>query len=227
MIAFLLKKMSSHSVICCMKPKFQTFTPDFHATFREMMHQRNSPDLTNASEQLMDEKQLLRDCLDGDRHAQKRLYDLFARRMFGVCLRYAPDQQSAEDFLQEGFIRVFMKLDSFRSQGSLEGWIRRIVVNTSLEMLRKKDVLRYSVDIDTQPDLPGEADDLPDEISGEVLLGHIQQMPAGFRTVFNLYAVEELPHREIAAMLGISEGTSKSQYARARAWLQKRLTENQ
>ena len=88
-----------------------------------MVHHRMSPDLTNASEQLMDEKQLLRDCLDGDRHAQKRLYELFARRMFGVCLRYAPDQQSAEDFLQEGVIRVFVKLDSFRSQGSLEGWI--------------------------------------------------------------------------------------------------------
>jgi RNA polymerase sigma-70 factor (ECF subfamily) len=186
-----------------------------------------SPDLTNASEQLMDEKQLLRDCLDGNRHAQKRLYELFARRMFGVCLRYAPDQQSAEDFLQEGFIRVFVKLDSFRSQGSLEGWIRRIMVNTSLELLRRKDVLKYSVDIGTQPDLPGEEDDLPEEISGEVLLMHMQQMPAGFRTVFNLYAVEELPHKEIASMLGISEGTSKSQYARARAWLQKRLTENQ
>ncbi len=192
-----------------------------------MVHHRMSPDLTNASEQLMDEKQLLRDCLDGNRHAQKRLYELFARRMFGVCLRYAPDQQSAEDFLQEGFIRVFVKLDSFRSQGSLEGWIRRIMVNTSLELLRRKDVLKYSVDIDTQPDLPGEEDDLPEEISGEVLLMHMQQMPAGFRTVFNLYAVEELPHKEIASMLGISEGTSKSQYARARAWLQKRLTENQ
>jgi RNA polymerase sigma-70 factor (ECF subfamily) len=171
----------------------------------------------------MDEQQLLKDCLNGNAQAQKRLYDMYARKMFGVCLRYASDRSMAEDFLQEGFIRVFTKLSSFKFQGSFEGWIRRIMVNTSLELLRKNDVFRFSVELDNLNQIADEEESTPDQIDAEVLLNHIQEMPTGFRTVFNLYAVEELPHKEIGKMLGISEGTSKSQYARARVWLQKRL----
>jgi RNA polymerase sigma-70 factor (ECF subfamily) len=171
----------------------------------------------------MDEQQLLKDCLNGNAQAQKRLYEKYARTMFGVCLRYASDRSMAEDFLQEGFIRVFTKLSSFKFQGSFEGWIRRIMVNTSLELLRKNDVFRFSVELDNLNQLADEEESTPDQIDAEVLLNHIQEMPTGFRTVFNLYAVEDLSHKEIGIMLGISEGTSKSQYARARAWLQKRL----
>lgn len=171
----------------------------------------------------MDEQQLLKDCLNGNAQAQKRLYEIYARKMFGVCLRYASDRSMAEDFLQEGFIRVFAKLDSFRFQGSFEGWIRRIMVNTSLELLRKNDVFRFSVELDNLNQLADEEESTPEQVDAEVLLKNIQEMPAGFRTVFNLFAVEDLSHKEIGRMLGISEGTSKSQYARARVWLQKRL----
>lgn len=171
----------------------------------------------------MDEQQLLKDCLNGNAQAQNRLYEMYARKMFGVCLRYASDRSMAEDFMQEGFIRVFTKLSSFKFQGSFEGWIRRIMVNTSLELLRKNDVFRFSVELDNLNQIEDEEESTPDQIDAESLLNHLQEMPTGFRTVFNLYAVENLSHKEIGKMLGISEGTSKSQYARARVWLQKRL----
>jgi len=188
----------------------------------------------------MNEDNLLKECLSGNARAQKQLYEKYARKMFGVCLRYASDKSMAEDFMQEGFIRIFMKLDSFKSQGSLEGWMRRIIVNTALESLRKKDILRNSLEL-SNPDQPYHelmqsqvtdpaADEEMEEhdkyhVPAEVLYKMINEMPVGFRTVFNLYAVEDYSHKEIGSMLDISEGTSKSQYARARAWLQKRLND--
>ncbi len=172
----------------------------------------------------MDETLLLKDCLKGNVQAQKRLYECYARKMFGVCLRYAPDEAMAEDLLQEGFIRVFTRLGTFRNDGSLEGWIRRVMVNTALEYLRKRDVLRYSTPLDEDAAI-AEYDE--PEAAGrpgpDLVARLIREMPVGFRTVFNLYAVEDYSHKEIAGILGISEGTSKSQYARARAWLLKRL----
>lgn len=171
----------------------------------------------------MDEQQLLKDCLKGDVHAQKRLYDTYARKMFGVCLRYAADQGMAEDFLQEGFIRVFTRLKSYRMEGSFEGWMRRIMVNTSLEILRKKDVFRYASPLNDELQVSDPVEDVEDIPDTDLLVRLIQEMPAGFRAVFNLYAVENHSHKEIGQLLGISEGTSKSQYARARAWLQQRL----
>ncbi|MDP2424611.1 MAG: RNA polymerase sigma factor [Bacteroidales bacterium] len=171
----------------------------------------------------MEEKQLLDGCLAGKRSAQKQLYERYAPNMFGVCLRYAAHRDMAEDMLQEGFIRVFTKLDSYRSEGSLEGWIRRIMVNTALEMLRKTDVLKYSVDIEMVQEYDSAQTDGFGKLSTAELLRNIQEMPAGFRAVFNLFAIEGYSHREIADMLQIAEGTSKSQYARSRAWLQKRI----
>ncbi len=184
----------------------------------------------------MDEDNLLKECLSGNARAQKQLYDRYSRKMYGVCLRYAPDNATAEDFLQEGFIRVFMKLKSFRSQGSLEGWMRRIMVNTALEMLRKKNIFRNSVElsksdlqagVEDEPGFSATDQDDPDMLhfSPETLNKALSEMPQGFRTVFNLYAVDQYTHKEIGGLLGISEGTSKSQYARARSWLQKKLTE--
>lgn len=171
----------------------------------------------------MDEQQLLKDCLKGDVHAQKRLYEKYARKMFGVCLRYAGDQPMAEDFMQEGFIRVFANLKKYRMEGSFEGWIRRIMINTSLEILRKKDIFRYASPLDNDFEVCDQAEEGEDVPDTDALVRLIQAMPAGFRAVFNLYVVENCSHKEIGQMLGISEGTSKSQYARARAWLQKRL----
>ncbi|HOP14166.1 sigma-70 family RNA polymerase sigma factor [Lentimicrobium sp.] len=171
----------------------------------------------------MDEQQLLKDCLKGDVHAQKRLYEKYARKMFGVCLRYAGDQPMAEDFMQEGFIRVFANLKNYRMEGSFEGWIRRIMINTSLEILRKKDIFRYASPLDNDFQVSDQAEEGEDVPDTDALVRLIQAMPAGFRAVFNLYVVENCSHKEIGQMLGISEGTSKSQYARARAWLQKRL----
>lgn len=171
----------------------------------------------------MDDQQLLKDCLKGDVHAQKRLYEKYARKMFGVCLRYAGDQPMAEDFMQEGFIRVFANLKKYRMEGSFEGWIRRIMINTSLEILRKKDIFRYASPLDNDFEVSDQAEEGEDVPDTDALVRLIQAMPAGFRAVFNLYVVENCSHKEIGQMLGISEGTSKSQYARARAWLQKRL----
>lgn len=171
----------------------------------------------------MDEKQLFRDCLNGDRRAQKNLYDRYAGKMFAVCMRYAKDKTTAADYLQEGFIRVFRKLETFRSEGSFEGWIRTIMVNTSLEMLRKNDLLSESDDYMRHISLAQPDPGVIEQMHEKELIALIQQMPTGFRTVFNLYAIEGYTHKEIGEMLHISEGTSKSQYARAKTWLQNKL----
>jgi len=172
----------------------------------------------------MDEKQLVTACRKGDRKAQKMLYDLFAPKMYAVCLRYAKDQSMAQDFLQEGFIKVFTHLDKFRFEGSLEGWVRRIIVNAALEKLRKTDVFRNSTGMEGLSNLDSGVVPALDEMQAADLIHLIQQLPVGFRTVFNLYAIEGFSHQEIGTMLGISEGTSKSQYSRARQWLQQRLS---
>lgn len=171
----------------------------------------------------MDEKQLLEGCLAGNRNAQKQLYNRYAARMYGVCLRYANDTEMANDMLQEGFIKVFMNLKSYRSEGSLEGWIRRVFVNAALEMLRKRDILKNSADILTTVERGSEKFHPEHTLNAKELLKLIHELPAGFRTIFNLYAIEGYSHREIAEMLKIAEGTSKSQYNRARMWLQKRM----
>lgn len=171
----------------------------------------------------MDERQLLSNCLRGDLKAQKRLYDTFAPKMFGVCLRYARDHDTAQDYLQEGFIRVFAHLGDFRFEGSLEGWIRRVIVNTSLEKLRKVDVFKNSIEIENVLFLEYDVEQLQENLDAEDLLQLVQSLPTGFRTVFNLYAIEGYTHKEIGEMLNISEGTSKSQYSRARQWLQNKL----
>ncbi|MBK9291166.1 MAG: RNA polymerase sigma factor [Bacteroidetes bacterium] len=171
----------------------------------------------------MDEKQLIKDCLKGDAKAQKLFYDTFAPRMYGVCLRYANDADTAKDYLQEAFIRVFNHLGQYRFEGSLEGWVRRIVVNTALEKLRKNDVLKNTAELEALRGMSSQQATPVDQYSERELLALIQTLPPGFRTVFNLFAIEGYSHQEIGDMLNISEGTSKSQYARARQWLMQRL----
>jgi RNA polymerase sigma factor (sigma-70 family) len=174
------------------------------------------------------DQKLIEGCLKGKRFAQKMLYDRYAMRMLGVCMRYIKKQDEAEDVLQEGFIKVFQKLDTFRNTGTLEGWIRRIMVNSALNQIRHKVKLEIDRDIDT---IHAIADEDMDEdtfdynISSEELYGMIQSLPNGYKTVFSLYAVDEYNHKEIGEMLGISEGTSKSQLSRARILLKKMVEE--
>ena len=164
----------------------------------------------------MNERKLIEACKNNDASAQKLLYETFARKMMSVCLRYADNREMAEDFLQDGFIKVFSSIRSYSYEGSFEGWMRRVFVNTALESLRKNDLLRNGVDLDSL-DPQQEADySAVDKISADELMELIAQLPPGFRTVFNMFAVEGYSHKEIAHALNITESTSRSQYTRAK-----------
>lgn len=173
----------------------------------------------------MDEIQLIEGCKKGERKAQKRLYETYAGKMMSVCMRYAGNRETAQDLLQEGFIKIFTAIDSYSGTGSFEGWIRRIFVNTALEFLRKTDVLKDALGAD-DPQAVAEPDySAVDKISADELMELIASLPPGFRAVFNMYAIEGYSHREISEALGINESTSRSQYTRAKQLLQKKLTE--
>lgn len=150
---------------------------------------------------------------------QEELYRRFSPRMYAVCLRYAGNAEEAEDILQEGFIKVFKKLDSFRSEGSFEGWMRRIFVNTAIEHFRRK---RYMMPVTEREEntFEGKYLSVLDDLAAMDIMALVQELSPGYRTVFNMYVVEGYTHKEIADMLGISEGTSKSQLSRAKVILQ-------
>jgi len=170
----------------------------------------------------MTDEELARGCVSKNPAAQKLLFERFSRKMMGVCIRYADRTDEAEDMLQNGFIRVFEKIESFRGTGSLEGWIRRIMVNESLTHLRKNKIMKINIDIDDVQFMISGNNPLTggENLNEKDLLKMIQQLPTGFRTVFNMYAIEGYSHKEIGEQLGISEGTSKSQYSRAKIHLQ-------
>lgn len=172
----------------------------------------------------LDEYELVRRCLRGDRSAEEALYARHASRMYFVCLRYARHREEAEDLLQDGFIRVFGKLEGFRMEGSLEGWIRRIMVTTCINYLRKGWV-QHEVPEGAQAEEPSAGPQALENLGRDELLKLVQELPAGYRMVFNLYAVEGYEHAEIAALAGCSEGTSRSQLAKARRLLQRRIGE--
>ncbi|QRR03153.1 RNA polymerase sigma factor [Dyadobacter sandarakinus] len=161
-----------------------------------------------------------------DPKAQRQAYDKYSRRMLGLCYRYVCDDMIAEDLMVEGFMKVFSKIDQFSGEGSLEGWIRKIMVNEALGYLRKFKKIQES-------HLSDEAAYIADDscanaeqnLDAQALLDLIATLPEGYRTVFNLYAIEGYAHQEIAEMLGVSESTSKSQLHRARALLQKLVSE--
>lgn len=160
------------------------------------------------------------DARKGDRKAQKSLFEALAPKMMAVCLRYVGDRETAEDLLQEGFITLFSKLDSYSGTGSFEGWARKIFVNTALMHLRKTDALKLSDDISEARSLSDEMS-LPDRQLGyRQLLKLIASLPADARTVFNMYVVEGYSHKEIAEALGCTEATSRSKLQRARLRLQ-------
>ncbi|MFN3840317.1 MAG: RNA polymerase sigma factor [Cyclobacteriaceae bacterium] len=166
---------------------------------------------------MLNESELVEGCLNGDRACQKALYDRYCRKMMVVCLRYSKSTLEAEDILQEGFVRVFQGLKGFRHDAKLETWMTRIMVNTALNHHRKKLYLYPMVDVQ-EMDFPQQEMSLSG-LQFSQLLEMIQSLPQGCQAVFNLFAMEGYSHKEIAEMLGISEGTSKSQYARARALL--------
>ena len=158
-------------------------------------------------------------CVDGNKVTQEALYDTYAPTMFGICLRYSSDYHSAEDLLQDGFIKAFNNIDRFKGKGSFEGWLKRIFINTAIELYRKNKRLSF-LPLEYEHQLYANQSSIIDQLAVQDLLKLLQQSPPGYRTVFNLYVIEGYMHKEIGQLLGISEGTSKSQLARARAFLQ-------
>lgn len=171
------------------------------------------------------EDELIKGCLRYDRKAQKLLYDTFSSKMYGLSYRYVKDAMEAEDIVITAFTKIFDKINQFKGEGSFEGWIRRIVVNEALGFLRKNKPLYLETDLN-RVDLEPKYNQLSDHLVEEDLISMIQDLPTGYRIVFNLYAIDGYSHKEIAQQLGISENTSKSQLSRARLYLQKILAEN-
>lgn len=180
-------------------------------------------DILKAPEPLHADETLVRSCVAGDLRSQRQLYDQYKRSMFRLCLRYADSREDAEDYLQEGFVRVFRDLHQFRMEGELGGWIRKVVLNVVLQQLRKKKRLFVSTEIEKVQHTIAIEHDYNGNIDAKFLTRVIQQLPAGYRTVFNMYVVDGYTHREIAGELDISVGTSKSQLSKAKAMLREQL----
>lgn len=171
----------------------------------------------------MDDLTLVSECAKGNSKAQRALFDKFAPKMLAVCQRYLRNNQEAEDVLQDGFVKVFQKIVDFKMEGSLEGWIRRIVVNTALDTIRKNKKLLDDVQVEEVQYKVSFTDHQFDGMDLAQLMKLIDAMPDGYRIVFNMFAIEGYSHKEIADTLGVTENTSKSQYSRARAFLRTQL----
>lgn len=171
---------------------------------------------------MKDIEQIIKACQKNKPDAQRKLYEQFSGKMFGVCLQYAKDYTEAEDILQDGFVKVFTKISQYNFKGSFEGWVRRIMVNCALERFRKQNLL-YSVSEIQEYDNKMVVDDVLSEVSSKELLSVIQELSPQYKTVFNLYAIEGYSHQEISEMLNISVGTSKSNLSRARVILQEKV----
>jgi RNA polymerase sigma factor (sigma-70 family) len=162
------------------------------------------------------EEELLKGCLKRERGAQQQLFDLYSSKMYGLCYRYVRHAMEAEDILVTAFTKIFERIDQFKGEGSFEGWMRRIMVNEALTYLRKSRAMYLETDLE-------QADREPDY---DRISDHLEALPAGYRLVFNMYAIDGYSHKEIAEQLGISENTSKSQLSRARVYLQKMLADS-
>ncbi len=175
---------------------------------------------------MFNEEDIIAGCIKGDRTKQRMLYERFSRKMLVVCLRYSKSQLEAEDILQESFIKIFEHIKTFRRECPLEGWIKRIVVNTALKHNRSKLYMYPAIDLE---DIEYKSDENMSlaEFNLQELLAMIRELAPRYQIVFNLYAIEGYQHKEIAEMLNITEGTSKSQYARARAILQQMIENKQ
>lgn len=176
----------------------------------------------------MSEKELIQGCRQGDQACQFELFRLYAGKLLTLCRRYARNQMEAEDWLQDSFVLIFEKLHQFRDEGSLEGWMRRIVVNTALQALRKAKLeMGPSLDTGADSDFIVVEPDALSKLEVEDILDLISEMPDGYRVIFNLYAIEGFSHKEIAEMLQIEESTSRSQLTKARKYLQKLFSDRQ
>jgi RNA polymerase sigma factor (sigma-70 family) len=172
-------------------------------------------------------KDIIQNCIQGKRSAQNQLYEHFASKMFTVCLRYSNTREEAKDLLQEGFLKVFDCLHQFKFEGSFEGWMKRVMVNNALQKIRSKSHLHAIVSIDdATPSQTVSQQEILSNLGAKELLQLIQELPTIYRLVFNLYVFEGMKHREISKLLGISEGTSKSNLHDARLALQKKLTKS-
>jgi RNA polymerase sigma-70 factor (ECF subfamily) len=167
-------------------------------------------------------EEIVKGCMSGKRKSQEQLYSMFADEMFGVCKYYSKDYTDAEDTLHEGFMKVFQKIDQFKSTGSLAGWIRRIMINTALEKFRKRNQL-YAIGDEVHNEGDINPDNVVSDLAAEDLIKLVRELSPQYRMVFNLYAIEGYSHKEIGEMMGISEGTSKSNLARARYILQEKV----
>jgi len=170
------------------------------------------------------EEQLIDGCVKGERLAQKALYDAYAPILYPICVRYV-GRETGKDVLQDGFITIFDKIGTYKGEGSFEGWMRRIIVNTALMQIRKNDVMKHSEELDGVPtaELGFQDFGVMEQITSREILNLISEMPIGFRSVFNLFVLEGYSHQEVAQILGINEASSRSQVSRARVWLQERL----
>jgi len=170
---------------------------------------------------------IVRRCLDGDARAQREIFDLLGGKMLSLCLRYTGDRMQAEDMLQEGFVTLFTKLDTYKGDGSFEGWARKIFVTTCLMQLRRKDALKQTEDLEEARSVTESSPSATQEMGYQELMRLVCGMPDGYRAVFNLFVVEGFSHKEISQMLGISEVTSRSQLNRAKSWLQQKIKESE
>lgn len=168
------------------------------------------------------DEELIKGCKRGDRTAQKRLYDTYSAKMYALSYRYVKDSMEAEDVLVKAFTKILDRIDQFKGAGSFEGWIRRVVVNEALTYLRRSRSMYLEAELEAAEREP-DYQNISDHLEAEDLLNMIQELPSGYRIVFNLYAIDGYSHKEIADQLGISENTSKSQLSRARTYLQKLL----
>jgi RNA polymerase sigma factor (sigma-70 family) len=171
-------------------------------------------------------KELILACIKGDRHSQNQLYELFEGRMFGLCMRYAKNKEEAEDIMQEGFIQVFRSMNKFKFEGSFDGWVRRIMVNCALQQYRATSKIHAIVSLETSYTEQVSNEEIISRIQTKELLKMIQQLSPAYRMIFNLHVFEGMKHREIAVALGISEGTSKSNFFDAKQILQKTVTKS-
>ncbi len=181
--------------------------------------------MSELSNQIISDSDLIAGCINEDRKMQYELYQRYASKMFGVCLRYTGNPEEAEDVLQESFIKVFKKVGSFRSEGSFEGWVRRIFVNTAIEHFRRKNYMQPVTEKE-ENSVEGKYISVLDKLAEKDIISLVQKLSPGYRTVFNMYVVEGYTHKQIAEMLGISEGTSKSQLSRAKIILQEMVNKH-
>ena len=171
-----------------------------------------------------EEDLIIAGCKKNEYWARKELYELYAPAMLGVCVRYVNDYEKAKDILHDGFIKVFTKIDTYSKEGAFGGWIRRIFVTTALEFLRKDRSWRHTDIIDYEEKIEIVEASVMDKLSAEEILKCVSELPKGYQLVFNMYAIEGYSHVEIAKMLNINEGTSRSQFARAKQLLQNKIS---